>query len=122
MPHRAARICPKCKGRVTTSRCQKCEKQRQPQRDTKTPDERRFYGSAEWKGIRKRHLAREPLCRTCFKDGRVTAANTVDHITPMRDDGNPRDPSNLQSQCGMCHQRKRQEERTRAGTAAVSPA
>lgn len=112
MPHRAARICSKCKGRVTASRCSTCEKQRQPQRDTKTPDERRFYGSWEWKQIRARHLKREPLCRTCYAQGRVTAANTVDHITPIREGGNPRDPDNLQSQCGTCHQRKRQTERS----------
>ena len=110
MPQRPFRICPKCKGRINTARCPACEKKRQPQRDTKTAAERKFYGSGEWKRIRARQLKREPLCRTCLAAGRIRAGNTVDHITPMRDDGSPRDPANLQTQCATCHQQKRQRE------------
>jgi len=59
--------------------------------------------SAQWKAIRAKVLASEPLCRECAKAGRVTAALHVDHI-----DGDSwnNEPDNLQPLCIPCHGRK----------------
>ena len=37
------------------------------------------------KGVeqRKRRLMAEPLCRDCQSEGRVTAADVIDHIVPL---------------------------------------
>lgn len=64
----------------------------------------RGYGQ-DWRRARLKHLASEPLCRFCAEDGRVTAADQVDHIEPF---GGIDDPlrladSNLRSLCGDCH-------------------
>ncbi|WP_312032689.1 HNH endonuclease [Sinorhizobium psoraleae] len=46
----------------------------------------------------------EPLCRFCLEVEDVTAADTVDHITPHRGQLDLFfDPSNLQSLCKSCH-------------------
>lgn len=59
--------------------------------------------SALWKGVRRAVLMAEPLCRHCAEVGRVTVADSVDHI-----DNNSfnNDPSNLQPLCRPCHARK----------------
>ncbi len=53
-----------------------------------------------WRKLRAVQLRREPLCVECTKQGKVTPANTVDHI-----DGNTwnNNSSNLQSMCVSCH-------------------
>ena len=53
-----------------------------------------------WLKLRAAQLRREPLCVDCNKQGKVTPANTVDHI-----DGNSWNnlQSNLQSMCTSCH-------------------
>ena len=70
----------------------------------KRRSKRRLYptNSATWRKMRAAQLAREPLCRECGKDGKITPANTVDHV-----DGNSHnnDPNNHQSLCGPCHGR-----------------
>ncbi|MFW6070450.1 MAG: HNH endonuclease [bacterium] len=62
------------------------------------------YG-ARWRKIRRRQLAREPLCRHCQKEGRVTEATEVDHIKPRSQGGTDAD-ENLQSLCKAHHSRK----------------
>lgn len=51
-----------------------------------------------WLRVRKRQLAREPLCRECGQP-----ATDVDHITPRSRGGAPYDPGNLQSLCASHH-------------------
>ena len=51
---------------------------------------------------RKRRLFAEPLCRHCKEQGRVTAAVTPDHITPLAFGGTD-DDSNIQCLCDDCH-------------------
>jgi len=66
----------------------------------------RGYGR-RWRVARRQWLKRHPLCVLCEADGRVVAAEVVDHITPHR--GN-RDAfwnqENWQSLCKQCHDRK----------------
>ncbi|WP_158625971.1 HNH endonuclease [Arsenicitalea aurantiaca] len=59
----------------------------------------RGYGWA-WQKLRLLVLADEPLCRICREQGRITAAEEVDHI-----DGNAHnnDRENLRPLCRPCH-------------------
>lgn len=41
----------------------------------------RLYGQA-WRKARIEHLAASPLCRYCELEGRLSAADTVDHLYP----------------------------------------
>jgi len=68
--------------------------------------------------MRAAHLAREPLCRHCALNNRVTAATDVDHVDG--DDGN-NDPSNHQSLCRSCHSAKTARENGGFGREAANP-
>ena len=69
-------------------------------------------GGRTWRRKRAAVLKGEPLCRQCSKNGRVTVATEVDHITP-RAEGGTDDPANLQSICYECHVAKTLAERNR---------
>lgn len=59
---------------------------------------------AAWRKLRLEKLADNPLCELCEKQGRIVAANTVDHIIPIQQDPSKRlDKTNLQSLCKSCH-------------------
>jgi predicted kinase len=67
------------------------------------------YKSSEWRRLRIRRLKAEPLCRFCKAKGRVTQANTVDHIIQHK--GNRDlflDYNNTQSLCAPCHSSHKQ--------------
>lgn len=66
----------------------------------------RFYQRKAWKDARKAQLAREPLCRSCRRQGRLTEATHVDHIIAIEYGGAELDAYNLQSLCKPCHERK----------------
>lgn len=59
--------------------------------------------SAIWRAIRAGVLSREPLCRVCREQGRITAATEVDHIDGDSANGLT---INLQPLCTPCHSRK----------------
>ena len=62
----------------------------------------RGYGSA-WDRVRLQALKRDNyLCQPCLKQGRVTVAKAVDHITPKAKGGTD-DMDNLQAICDPCH-------------------
>lgn len=62
----------------------------------------RGYGAA-WERARKIALKRDKfLCIPCLKQGRITPAREVDHITP-KEQGGTDDQDNLQSICRPCH-------------------
>ncbi|USK87225.1 HNH endonuclease [Peribacillus asahii] len=42
----------------------------------------------------------------CIKDGRLTGAQMVDHIVPIKRGGAQLDMNNLQSLCNACHNKK----------------
>ncbi|NTS64168.1 HNH endonuclease [Sphingomonas sp. HHU CXW] len=67
---------------------------------------------------RRSILSDEPLCRTCVKAGRVTAATVVDHIVPLSEGGSD-DRSNKQPLCTPCHDAKSKAERAAAQTRGV---
>src|SRR3546814_3640389 len=47
------------------------------------------YSTARWKRLRAAHLALEPACRGCKRMGRLTLANTVDHVVAISEGGMP---------------------------------
>lgn len=65
------------------------------------------YNTAAWARLRRAHLALEPLCRGCRAIGKLTMANTVDHVHPISD-GGPAFPGHdgLASYCPACHSAK----------------
>lgn len=65
------------------------------------------YNSDTWKRLRRAHLSLSPLCVGCEAMGRLSPANTVDHVRPISD-GGPAFPGHdgLASYCGPCHSAK----------------
>jgi 5-methylcytosine-specific restriction endonuclease McrA len=68
----------------------------------------KWYKTAAWRNIRKRQLSIEPLCRFCKKDGKITPATVVDHITPHRGDMKLFFAGPFQSLCSECHSSTKQ--------------
>lgn len=63
-----------------------------------------IYNCKRWKNLRDRRLQENPLCKYCEASGDITAADTVDHITPHRGDLELAfDYDNTQSLCKPCH-------------------
>lgn len=60
---------------------------------------------AAWRRLRASVLEREPLCRDCWKRGRITTATDVDHHD---NDPSNNDAENLVPLCTPCHSRKTQ--------------
>jgi 5-methylcytosine-specific restriction endonuclease McrA len=56
-----------------------------------------------WQRIRREVLMAEPLCRICLASDRVTAAQEVDHITPLHLGGHATERGNLRALCRQCH-------------------
>ena len=62
------------------------------------------YSTGRWVRLRKMHLNAHPLCVFCEQARRITPANVVDHIVPVREAKDRAfDPTNLQSLCQACH-------------------
>ncbi|WP_122555827.1 HNH endonuclease [Pseudomonas viridiflava] len=80
----------------------------------KTTAAQRGYDS-KWQKARLVHLNANPLCVYCDRIGRVTAANTVDHVIPHRGDMTLFwDRSNWMSLCGPCHSSVKQAEESKS--------
>lgn len=80
-----------------------------------------FYHTARWREIRKSFLlgttiledgklVPNSICIECYKKGKTTASNTVDHIHRIRDGGDPYNPANFQALCKTCHEKKSSKE------------
>ena len=79
-------------------------------------DHRRLYArenassrgyDSRWRAARKQYLRQHPLCAECYRNGTLTPATVVDHITPHR--GNQKlfwDMDNWQPLCKVCHDYK----------------
>lgn len=65
------------------------------------------YNTTAWARLRLAHLSIEPMCKACAAEGRLTCANTVDHVVPISE-GGPAFPGHdgLASYCGPCHSAK----------------
>ena len=88
---------------------------RNPQRTPEAQAWQWLYNTGRWRKARIVHLASEPLCRMCKEEGRITAAQVVDHIKAHKgDEALFWDVSNWQSVCKPCHDRHAQS-RDRTG-------
>lgn len=72
---------------------------------------RRITGRA-LQAMRARLFKREPLCRACRKQGRVTLATIRDHVVPLAE-GGVDDETNEQPLCQVCSDEKTSEEAKR---------
>lgn len=82
---------------------------------------REFYHSKEWKRVRRVALIRDKhLCQHCLAKKRITPADVVDHVVPVRVDWNKRlSLNNLQSLCNSCHNKKTAEDKKKYGEGRV---
>lgn len=63
--------------------------------------------TSRWNKARSRYLKIHPLCVHCQKEGKLTKARVVDHITPHRGDQVLFwDEKNWQALCKSCHDKK----------------
>lgn len=70
---------------------------------------RKGIQSKRWVKLRRHQLSLHPLCEMCEREGRLTPATEVHHITPVEDMPEDRqmalmfDPHNLMSLCHRHH-------------------
>ena len=65
------------------------------------------YSTPTWRRLRVQVLRAEGgLCRACRREGRLSLAYDVDHITPLSKGGAPFDMNNLQPLCRQHHNKK----------------
>jgi 5-methylcytosine-specific restriction protein A len=69
-----------------------------------------WYADRRWRAKRAAHLTKEPLCRYCTQEGRIAAADVVDHIEPHKGDKEKFWYGELQSLCHTCHSSRKQRE------------
>lgn len=65
-----------------------------------------LYHSYRWTRLSRTFRAAHPLCAECARNGRLKAAEVVDHIVPFPVCRDFFDDSNLQSLCGDCNAAK----------------
>lgn len=71
----------------------------------------KLYSQQAWAKIRARQLSKQPLCARCQSEGKITAAEHVDHVFPHRRDPVKFKVNLFQSLCAACHTLKGQDER-----------
>ncbi len=76
-----------------------------------------FYHSAEWRALASScKRARAFRCEGCGADHSATVWKLrADHITAIKDGGEPLDPLNVQVLCPTCDNRKRAQEHRQRG-------
>jgi 5-methylcytosine-specific restriction protein A len=65
-----------------------------------------FYNSTAWRKVRLLYKKKFPLCANCQRKGIIKEARDIDHIIPLKQNGDKFSYSNLQSLCRSCHNRK----------------
>lgn len=67
----------------------------------------KWYKTAAWARLRKKQLAREPLCRFCRSKGIITEGIECDHIQDHKGEESLfYDIENIQTLCKPCHSKK----------------
>ena len=66
-----------------------------------------MYATKQWKVFRQVELSKNPLCAGCLSEGKVIAANHLDHVFPWAKIGKHAFYHNIfQSLCQSCHSSK----------------
>ena len=103
-------------GELTANRyCDKHTKQeaKRYNKYDRDPASNKRYGT-QWRKIRARYIAANPLCELCKQSGKLTPADTVHHKHKLADGGS-NDWENLQALCGNCHTQLHAEQGDRWG-------
>ncbi|WP_170005029.1 HNH endonuclease [Pseudopontixanthobacter vadosimaris] len=81
------------------------------------------YNTGNWKRLRKAHLSAFPFCEGCKAMGKLhVIANTVDHLHPISDGGNPfPGHDGLRSYCPACHSAKTARGREAGAVRSAKP-
>ena len=113
MPTKPKKHCahPGCPNLVEAGRryCPEHEKEEQKRINANRDPSKAKQYDERWRRLRKLVIHREPLCRQCKKEGRLTLATEVDHIIPLAQ-GGTNELDNLQPLCHSCHSRKTAKE------------
>lgn len=130
MPYKPKRPCakPGCPNLTTEKYCavhfhfaEQEQRERDKRRHEKYDREKRdrraaaFYNSPAWKRLRRHRLMIDHgLCQDCLLENRITPADVVDHIKPVRMFWHLRlRLDNTRSLCHACHNRKTAEDKRR---------
>ena len=81
---------------------------------TREETRRKVYNTPRWVRLREWKLTRDPVCRC------GVLATQVHHVEPIRSGGEAWEPSNLESVCFRCHQRRHEKPERRAWSVAVN--
>jgi 5-methylcytosine-specific restriction protein A len=105
MPKKPKRPCshPGCPKLTDGRFCEEHAKQydHEYNRYRRDPESAKRYGTT-WRKIRNRYVAAHPLCEMCKREGRLTPAQEVHHVSPLSEKGT-HDESNLMALCKSCH-------------------
>lgn len=72
-----------------------------------------LYHSLRWTKLSRRWREQHPLCEECRRNGKIAAAECVDHIVPFPICQDFFDESNLQSLCARCNMEKGNRDRAK---------
>lgn len=107
---------------ISTSKCDSCkpkqnERHKLYDKYRRDKEAAKFYSSKAWQVLREQALTRDlGLCQHCFNDKKITLAEMVDHILPIKFFWEYRlDINNLQSLCNQCHAVKTIEDKKKYG-------
>lgn len=78
-----------------------------------------LYNTARWRRKSLAQRTKEPLCRYCLAQGRVSEAEVADHVVPHRGDLELFYLGELQSLCATCHSSLKAREEAGNGPRAV---
>ena len=109
MPTKAKQPCHHggCHTLTTEAYCPQHKTQHAKEVDSRRGSAAKRGYDRRWQKARAVWLRHHPLCVECERQGRLTSATVVDHITPHRgDQGLFWDFDNWQSLCKPCHDRK----------------
>ena len=96
-----------CNQLVRTPRCDKHAKEPKWSKRSKQSEAAQELYDYRWEQASKRYRQEHPLCAECERQGRVAAAECVDHIAPHRGDKSLFWlESNWQPLCDACHRSK----------------
>jgi len=124
MPPKHLKPCkqPGCPALVTTGYCDHHAPSPEATRerfkaldDRMDPEIKRFYHGARWTAVSLLHRAKEPLCRSCKKEGRIVCGELTHHNPPLeellREGKDPYADVYLEASCTPCHMRELNKKR-----------